>query len=249
MLQILALQTGEAIIFAPSALVVLDSPATASIMREAGTETEPCSNPGNYSPGSSSSANAPLSITSVSPLGQGFLFVRSRSRVTVDGGHSLLAIRDPSTTTRLGPVSTRHEPVDAPRTKAIIEAELEAQSMEAIFGSPEPHTTESTAYSLGPLDSAADSAQSTSLASRLIDMGGTNARFAPLIRYMQRVTVHGFVNIKTVRRYFSKTDPGAFGSSPHAVDLVIKDALAVELIENFSEQSIRLVRKAKYMFP
>lgn len=37
----------------------------------------------------------------VVPLGQGFLVVHSRLRITRDGGHSLLAVRDPEITTRL----------------------------------------------------------------------------------------------------------------------------------------------------
>jgi hypothetical protein len=40
----------------------------------------------------------------VSTLGQGYLVVRSRLRVTRDGGHSLLAVQDPHHSTRLGRV-------------------------------------------------------------------------------------------------------------------------------------------------
>jgi hypothetical protein len=42
----------------------------------------------------------------VSPLGQGYLTVRSRLRVTRDGGHSLLAVQDAQRTMRLGRVYT-----------------------------------------------------------------------------------------------------------------------------------------------
>jgi hypothetical protein len=40
----------------------------------------------------------------VAPLGQGYLVVRSRLRITRDGGQSLLAVQDPTTATRLAPV-------------------------------------------------------------------------------------------------------------------------------------------------
>ncbi len=45
----------------------------------------------------------------VAPLGQGYLLVRSRFRVTRDGGHSILAVSDPDSTTRIRPVSGRED--------------------------------------------------------------------------------------------------------------------------------------------
>lgn len=56
----MSLQTGQAIVFAPSGLGV-KGPATTSV------------------------------TTDVIPLGQGYLFVWSRQRITADGGHSILA--------------------------------------------------------------------------------------------------------------------------------------------------------------
>lgn len=44
---------------------------------------------------------------SVVPLGQGYLVLRSRLRLTLDGGHSLLAVSTPGMNTRLGRVSGR----------------------------------------------------------------------------------------------------------------------------------------------
>lgn len=40
----------------------------------------------------------------VAPIGQGYLHVQSRLRVTTDGGHSILAVNDPEHTTRFGRV-------------------------------------------------------------------------------------------------------------------------------------------------
>jgi hypothetical protein len=42
----------------------------------------------------------------IATFGQGCLLVRSRMRITRDGGHSLLAVSDPNLNTRLGRVST-----------------------------------------------------------------------------------------------------------------------------------------------
>ena len=59
---------------------------------------------------------------SVAPLGQGYLLVQSRLRVTRDGGHSILAVDDPKNTTRLGRVSghEKAEETEVPRTHASV---------------------------------------------------------------------------------------------------------------------------------
>lgn len=45
----------------------------------------------------------------VASIGAGYFHVHSRSRVTRDGGHSILAIPDPDSTTRIGRVHTRSD--------------------------------------------------------------------------------------------------------------------------------------------
>lgn len=69
----MGLQTGQAIIFAPSGLGVKNVVAF----------------PGAWDGSSASSAHASGVVT---PFGQGYLLVRSRQRITRDGGHSLLAV-------------------------------------------------------------------------------------------------------------------------------------------------------------
>jgi hypothetical protein len=55
----------------------------------------------------SSDNGEPNKTTNVAPglLGQGYIIVRSRLRVTLDGGHSLLAVQDPNHSTRLSRIS------------------------------------------------------------------------------------------------------------------------------------------------
>lgn len=43
----------------------------------------------------------------VAPIGQGYFQIQSRLRVTRDGGHSILAVPDPDSSTRLGRVRTQ----------------------------------------------------------------------------------------------------------------------------------------------
>jgi hypothetical protein len=73
---VLSLGTGQAILFAPNALCLKKS-----VAHQGDTEPSP------------------------KPLGQGYLVVRSRLRVTLDGGHSLLAVQDSHHATRLGRVA------------------------------------------------------------------------------------------------------------------------------------------------
>jgi hypothetical protein len=79
----LSLGTGYAVLFAPNALCV---------------KTSATEGPDNDEPDKTTNATPGL-------LGQGYLIVRSRQRVTLDGGHSLLAVQDDHHATRLGRVS------------------------------------------------------------------------------------------------------------------------------------------------
>ena len=85
MAQIIALPTGQAIIFSPNALSV-------QRVEDNSTSLSDDSSAGNRS---------------VVPLGQGYFLVRSRLRITRDGGQSLLAVADAGYTTRLQRVSGR----------------------------------------------------------------------------------------------------------------------------------------------
>jgi hypothetical protein len=74
----------------------------------------------------------------VSSLGQGYLTVRSRLRVTRDGGHSLLAVQDTQHSTQLGRMkATLLAPVDSPlpQAKSDTRSEAAAQTHKQMFGS------------------------------------------------------------------------------------------------------------------
>lgn len=71
--QVVGLQTGQAIVFAPSGLGVKNVTTF----------------PGAWESYSAASLQARGVVT---PFGQGYLLVRSRQRITLDGGHSLLAV-------------------------------------------------------------------------------------------------------------------------------------------------------------
>lgn len=73
--------------------------------------------------------------TRVGTLGQGYLHVRSRLRITRDGGHSRLAVRDASNTTRLDRVSIRDSPA-----KKTVDSDMMERLMAPIDG-PSPSTS------------------------------------------------------------------------------------------------------------
>lgn len=74
--QIVGLQTGQAIIFAPSGL---------------GVKTVDTF-PGAWDDDNDSATLFQNGYGAVTPFGQGYLLVRSRQRITLDGGQSLLAV-------------------------------------------------------------------------------------------------------------------------------------------------------------
>lgn len=85
-LQVVGLQTGQAIMFAPCGL---------------------CAQPKNdiaaqQSSESDSSMASSGEAGAVVQLGEGYMLVQSRLRVTRDGGHPVLAVRDPARATRVG---------------------------------------------------------------------------------------------------------------------------------------------------
>lgn len=76
------------------------------------------------------------SIGAVAPIGQGYLHVQSRLRVTRDGGHSILAVNDPTDTTRLGRVPGNEKGQAQPE-----EAASSAEAPEAPQAKASSHTS------------------------------------------------------------------------------------------------------------
>ncbi|GJE88163.1 hypothetical protein PsYK624_042460 [Phanerochaete sordida] len=92
--KIVALRTGQAIMFAPNGVGLRASARAEQSDSDSGV-------------GTSDDAGA------VAPLAQGYLHVQSRLRVTRDGGHSILAVSDPEGTTRVGRVPGKAQPAPA----------------------------------------------------------------------------------------------------------------------------------------
>jgi hypothetical protein len=120
-IKVITLRTGEAMVFAPAALVLRQVPEGAS------PET--------------------AHSKSVDPLGQGYLKVRSRPRITVDGGCSVLAAVEPS--------------IYGPRTPGTMRSLLDSSSVPPIAG-PSLHGPSVPDLAVSCPVSAAHSVQSPS---------------------------------------------------------------------------------------
>lgn len=96
----------------------------------------------------------------VAALGQGYLLVRSRLRITCDGGQSLLAVADDRTPTRLGPVIVDHSSAGTVPTATFVQSTIPPTS--GISQSTGQPTT--AASSLAPESRATSPASSTSSA-------------------------------------------------------------------------------------
>ncbi|EIN14675.1 hypothetical protein PUNSTDRAFT_140908 [Punctularia strigosozonata HHB-11173 SS5] len=100
--KIVSLRTGEALLFAPSGLSVREIPT-----------------------GTMDGVDQAISVSrKTAPLGPGYLHVRSRLRITRDGGHSMLAVRDPVLNTRIGPVASRTESSSASNIPNAIQSSI-----------------------------------------------------------------------------------------------------------------------------
>ena len=267
--QIVALQTGQAIMFAPNALTVRNRPAAVSGW---GPETE---------------AGQPRTEGTVLPIGQGYFFVRSRYRVTRDGGHSLLAVDDPAATTRLGRVSGKKgmEPAsghgDAMRawdaseivhptpTVAVLPPSYSQASMQPppglvranpqspqIIPSVPPIPLNSTTAShiepfSQPITSTSiQSPQSIPTEATTITLAGDLYRFTPIVQYMQMVRGSGgkpSIPIATVQRRVPGRAPGMY-NNPNALAADIENAISRGVIARTSSKKIQLIPGAHYVF-
>lgn len=68
------------------------------------------------------------SLTRVVTFGQDYLLVQSRERITLDGGHSMLAVRDETMHTRIGRVAVQN----ATRSAVVTMAEPALSEMTAL---------------------------------------------------------------------------------------------------------------------
>lgn len=199
----MSLQTGQALLFAPNALCVRNCSVATSALDQVEIEAEQP----QHTP------------TSVGMLGQGYFVVRSRLRLTLDGGHSLLAVATPGMTTRLGRVSGRPT------------SEVELTIPET---SPSPATTPSAHV---PNANIIDMTTST------------NEPFAPLVRYIQSTfTAPATMRLKTLARGLAKQEPRMYSNKKQVEDAVNKAAELKLLVLGGNKKRVRFLSGVEYRF-
>lgn len=177
----------------------------------------------------------------VIPLGLGYFVVRSRYRVTRDGGHSLLAVDDPTLTTRLGRVSGRPEGAAAPAAGASTAA---AAAVPA--GSADPSRlpasggTATTAHQAATNSNVSASVTQPTVTTKpsafagspIIRKDATKVSTVPLVNYMRAQYKSGFnaINITTVQRHFRQKEPKAYAGND-AVDRAISLAISAGVLQ------------------
>ncbi|KIP04588.1 hypothetical protein PHLGIDRAFT_189642 [Phlebiopsis gigantea 11061_1 CR5-6] len=254
--KIVSLRTGQAIIFAASGIG----------MRE-NHDADPWHS-------GDSGMGAPEDSGIVAPIGQGYLHVQSRLRVTTDGGHSILAVNDPGHTTRFGRVlrsddteqaSTSHASPGGtsasaertagaaapPCTQPIASVTQAAQA--AIAASPPPSL--SPVVQSTPLSSTHSSEKvpnpavyKSQSAPSVFVLTGALHKFRPLVVYLQKAIASGPcgpILVKTAREYFIEKSPQEYDNT---IDGVLDEALQLGLIQYAlsARLKIQLVPGAEY---
>ncbi|GJE88159.1 hypothetical protein PsYK624_042420 [Phanerochaete sordida] len=137
--RIASLGTGQAILFAPNGLSARGLSNASSSSSDTGD----------------SGISIPEDAGTVAPLVQGYLLVRSRQRVTRDGGHSILAVQDPESTTRLprAPFS--------PSSQASVPSASHDGGWGTPYTSPEDWKSLEPAAAVSPSSRAAESPKQT----------------------------------------------------------------------------------------
>lgn len=209
--QIVSLGTGQAILFAPNGL---------GLRFDNGLNTD------NYEDA--------LNDQVPGAIGQGFLHVQSRLRITRDGGHSILAVPDPSGTTRLGRVSASagkppsgtgvasgigNQPghggpggTPAPTGQAPTGASVPSGPKHQDFDQMSVSDT-STASSADFQTEVPASVYSPPASSSTNPGASTNAEFKPILAYLEWKRTEfqcGALSVKNVRKYFTNLKPNPY---------------------------------------
>ncbi|GJE88158.1 hypothetical protein PsYK624_042410 [Phanerochaete sordida] len=260
--KIVALRTGQAVLFAPNALGVRGGlGARAS------------------DAGSSDSGVGLDDAGAVAPLAQGYLVVQSRLRVTRDGGHSILAVCDPEGTTRLGrvPGAARSEVPAGPGAGwgeasgwsagpgagwgyASTGWGAHSGGASASAGDPadasvpsEVHSSDTgTVYEDQPfdtLDTAVPAAVEHPGAGPVFDLTGDLARFRPLMEYVLALftTPCNMRSINNICNGLTKKQPHVYGAE---VRKIVEEAVQLGLLHQppcaKGKPTVMLVQGATY---
>jgi len=215
------LRTGQAIILAPSGLTV----RTATQL--------PTPEPDDGYDDDSNDSDDAIKSGPITPLGQGYLVVHSRLRITRDGGHSLLAVRDSSKTTRLNRVmGVSAAPCGewsslSSRSPAASNTALVPVSK---FGP--------TAVPVSSGHVAAAPARPSMISAPSVKVAGTTSRHVPphllpLVHYMKNIQAFGpkWVGRKAVRDHFASKAPQHYGKDKGKVTIALTQATQAHVIK------------------
>lgn len=199
----------------------------------------------------------PPTAASVAPLGEGYFVVRSRLRLTRDGGQSLLAVDAAEGSGRIRPVVAREAPqptayqqdpvtVGTPVTPPASPVVPPAKQASTV-----PFPPSQNAIKIKTVQAAASS--STANAPTRISLTGPFGIYAPLVRYLQAKKETGVHQIspKTTRKYFKEQQPEVYGKKILVIKAAIASAIAAGIVEERvgnGKPKICLVPGTTYIF-
>ncbi|KAF7791008.1 hypothetical protein EIP86_001967 [Pleurotus ostreatoroseus] len=229
--KIVSLQTGQAILFAPNGLCVRSRAAAASASSwQAETEAEQPHN---------------TTTTTVGMLGQGYFLVRSRLRLTLDGGHSLLAVTTPGMSTRLGRVSGRGQGSEADAPPRHLPTPIPSPDSSSRFAAPSTHsvptsninTTRTTQPIISVSARVTAPSQTTQSGSRPSAKQQVNMkapayqRYKPLLKYVAAVCNDcAFVRLSTLVKHFKNKKPGVYGKDDRSIESAVASAIQLGIL-------------------
>lgn len=209
--------------------------------------------------------------TSVGMLGQGYLVVRSRLRLTLDGGHSLLAVTTPGMSTRLGRVSGRATgdtleskttsapmnlptPIPSPDSASRFDTGATPVATYASANTPNPIWTTGTSasWTATPSQTHAFTYPSTPAAvpMRINMKTATHKRYAVMLKYVTTICKDSAsVRLSTLVRYFKNKKPGAYGADDSSIVAAVSAAVQLGILVQVDGDSQRIAidRDATYI--
>lgn len=200
----------------------------------------------------------------VGPLGQGYFIVRSRARVTRDGGQSLLAVDDDEGGGRLKKVSGRTTTSTVPTGRA--PTAINGHAARGIdVGSSSTTTTAppvqvptvaqpSVPPPQGPPTAASAPATSSVAVNgtpQCIDMTGRFKRFAPFVRFISQYGSAG-VKIVKIQQHFLERSPELYGRKLNKFKALAAEATSYGILmynnANLNKPGVMLVPQATYKY-
>ncbi|KAI0314555.1 hypothetical protein OF83DRAFT_1136202 [Amylostereum chailletii] len=247
--KILNLRTGEAVLFSPNGLGLQQD---GNVAFQAGDSVDV----------KKKGKTVARVQGGVAPFGQGYLLVKSRLRVTRDGGHSLLAVRDSAITTRLdrvqaqvlSPQATQPSAGAIERSQAVPPKPSTGTKLTSAgsTSSALPRARNTPSDGRPPLQPVQKSGQIGLVSSKsvphpaktkahgsqpAVGVSSQKSLYEPLLRHLRKQAAAGEVRVtfKATRTHFLREEPEAYGIKKSRLNHLFETAATMGLVRRGGE--------------